>query len=90
MVGGRVLISDSTHVKANTNKYKFTREQAQQNTRYYVDEQNAVVDVERQSQGKKALKPREEVNEDKEVKDCTTSQTADICIAKASRKVSFI
>ena len=27
MVGGRVLISDSTHLKANANKKKFTREE---------------------------------------------------------------
>lgn len=53
MVGGRVLISDSTHLKANANKHKFIREQVQQNTRDYVDELNAAVDAERQSQGKK-------------------------------------
>ena len=33
MVGGRVLISDSTHVKANANKKKFTREEVLQNTK---------------------------------------------------------
>lgn len=53
MVGGRVLISDSTHVKANANKNKFTREQVHQHTRDYVDELNAAVDAERQSHGKK-------------------------------------
>lgn len=53
MVGGRVLISDSTHVKANANKHKFTREQVQQNTRDYMDELNAAVDADRKSQGKK-------------------------------------
>jgi transposase len=53
MVGGRVLISDSTHVKANANKNKFTKEQVQQNTRDYVNELNAAVEAERQSQGKK-------------------------------------
>lgn len=53
MIGGRVLISDSTHVKANANKHKFTREQVQQNTRDYVDELNAAVEADRKSQGKK-------------------------------------
>lgn len=53
MIGGRVLISDSTHVKANANKHKYTREQVQQNTRDYVNELNAAVEAERKEQGKK-------------------------------------
>lgn len=53
MIGGRVLISDSTHVKANANKHKFTSEQVQHNTRDYVDELNAAVKADRKSQGKK-------------------------------------
>jgi hypothetical protein len=53
MVGGRVLISDSTHVKANANKHKYTKEQVQQNTRDYLDELNAAVEADRQTQGKK-------------------------------------
>ncbi|MFD1956560.1 IS1182 family transposase [Paenibacillus thailandensis] len=72
MVGGRVLISDSTHIKANANKHKYTKEQVQQNTRDYLDELNAAIEADRQAQGKKPLKPREEVNEDKEVKVSTT------------------
>ncbi|RAI97946.1 hypothetical protein DET54_1041, partial [Paenibacillus pabuli] len=31
MVGGRVLVTDSTHVKANANKHKYTKEQVLQN-----------------------------------------------------------
>ncbi|MCR2808075.1 IS1182 family transposase [Paenibacillus soyae] len=72
MVGGRVLMSDSTHLKANANKHKYTKEQIQKNTRDYMDELNAAVEAERREQGKKNLKPREEVNEDKEVKVSTT------------------
>ncbi|MGG1556515.1 IS1182 family transposase, partial [Paenibacillus ferrarius] len=72
MVGGRVLISDSTHVKANANKHKFTIEQVQQNTRDYVEELNTAIEADRKAHGKKPLKPREEVNEDKEVKVSTT------------------
>lgn len=53
MVGGRVLVTDSTHVKANANKHKYTKEQVQQNTRGYLDELNAAVDAERKAQGKK-------------------------------------
>lgn len=53
MVGGRVLVSDSTHVKANANKHKFTKEQVLQNTRDYVDELNAAVEQDRKTHGKK-------------------------------------
>ncbi|MFE0560874.1 IS1182 family transposase [Paenibacillus sp. NPDC058910] len=72
MVGGRVLISDSTHVKANANKHKYTKEQVLQNTRDYVGELNAAVEADRKAHGKKALKPREDVMEEKEVKVSTT------------------
>lgn len=53
MVGGRMLISDSTHVKANANKHKYTRQQVQQNTKAYLDELNAAVEADRKAHGKK-------------------------------------
>ena len=53
MVGGRVLVTDSTHVKANANKHKYTKEQVLQNTRDYVSELNAAVEVDRNAHGKK-------------------------------------
>ncbi|WP_144025572.1 IS1182 family transposase [Paenibacillus rhizosphaerae] len=72
MVGGRVLISDSTHVKASANKHRYTKEQVLQNTRDYIDELNAAVEADRKAHGKKPLKPREEVVEEKEVRVSTT------------------
>ncbi|EAQ6393054.1 IS1182 family transposase [Salmonella enterica] len=68
MVGGRVLVTDSTHVKANANKHQYTKQQVLQNTKDYVDELNAAVAEDRKEHGKKPLKPREEVTEDKEIK----------------------
>lgn len=53
MVGGRVLISDSTHIKANANKHKFTKQQVLQNTKDYLDELNAAVEEDRKQHGKK-------------------------------------
>ncbi len=53
MVGGRVLVTDSTHVKANANKHKYTKEQVLQNTRDYVNELNAAVEADRNAHGKK-------------------------------------
>ncbi|WP_114499231.1 IS1182 family transposase [Fontibacillus phaseoli] len=68
MVGGRVLVTDSTHVKANANKHQYTKQQVLQNIKDYVDELNAAVTEDRKEHGKKPLKPREEVTEEKEIK----------------------
>ncbi|MGO4792408.1 IS1182 family transposase [Paenibacillus sp. 2KB_20] len=68
MVGGRVLVSDSTHVKANANKHQYTKQQVLQNTRDYMDELNGAVEADRKAHGKKPLKPREDVVEKKEIK----------------------
>lgn len=53
MVGGRVLVSDSTHVKANANKHQYTKQQVLQNTREYMDELNGAVEADRKTHGKK-------------------------------------
>ncbi|MEK5320168.1 IS1182 family transposase [Paenibacillus sp. FSL L8-0644] len=68
MVGGRVLVTDSTHVKANANRHQYTKEQVLQNTKDYMDELNEAVKDDRRNHGKKPLKSREEVNEEKEIK----------------------
>ncbi len=53
MVGGRVLFTDSTHLKANANKHKFTREEIEIETREYIEELNKAVDEDRTNHGKK-------------------------------------
>jgi len=53
MVGGRVLMTDSTHLKANANKHQYTKEQVLQNTKEYMDELNEAVKEDRRNHGKK-------------------------------------
>src|SRR5690606_8120026 len=53
MVGGRVLFTDSTHLKANANKHKFTREEVEIETREYIDELNKAIEEDRSNHGKK-------------------------------------
>jgi transposase len=72
MVGGRVLFSDSTHLKANANKNKFTKEEVLVETREYIEELNKAVEEDRENQGKKPLKEKEEVKETKEIRVSTT------------------
>lgn len=52
MVGGRVLFTDSTHLKANANKHKFTRETVKVETREYVEELDKAIEEDRTAHGK--------------------------------------
>lgn len=56
MVDGRVLYSDSTHLKANANKNKFDEVQVAQTPSAYLAELDAAIDADRAAQGKKSLK----------------------------------
>jgi transposase len=53
MVGGRVLFTDSTHLKANANKRKFIKKEVQESTRSYQEELDKAIQDERTKQGKK-------------------------------------
>lgn len=68
MVGGRVLFTDSTHLKANANRHQYTREEVEEETRDYMDELNKAVEKDRIQNGKKPLKPKEEVKETKTIR----------------------
>ncbi|WP_099352057.1 IS1182 family transposase [Fredinandcohnia onubensis] len=72
MVGGKVLFTDSTHLKANANKHKFTREEVEVETREYLDELNKAIEEDRAEHGKKPLKEKKEVKETKEIRVSTT------------------
>jgi transposase len=72
MVGGRALMSDSTHLKANANKRKFTREIVAPETRAYMEDLDQAIEEDRKHHGKKPLKVRKEVKEEKEIKVSTT------------------
>lgn len=72
MVGGRVLFTDSTHLKANANKHKFSRKEVEVETRGYIEELNQAIQEDWKQNGKKPLKDREEV---KQVKTIRKSKT---------------
>jgi transposase len=56
-IEGRVLYTDSTHLKANANKKKFTRVIVEVNTKSYIDELIQAVNEDREKHGKKPFKP---------------------------------
>jgi transposase len=53
MVDGRILMTDSTHVKANANKNKFNRVVKTQKAKEYMEELEAAVQEDRILHGKK-------------------------------------
>jgi transposase len=53
MVAGRVLITDSTHLKANANKKKFETKKVDVSPRSYLKELDAAVAQDREDHGKK-------------------------------------
>lgn len=72
MVGGRVLFTDSTHLKADANKHKFTKESVEVETREYMEELNQAIEEDREKHGKKPLKEREEVKKEKTIRKSKT------------------
>ena len=59
LVGGRVLYTDSTHLKANANKNRFEVQQVERTPAAYLAELDAAVDADRAAHGKKPL-PRDD------------------------------
>jgi transposase len=72
LVDGKILYSDSTHLKANANKKKSAEIQIQKSTKDYLDELDKAIDEERKKHGKKPLKKRENKPELKKIKISTT------------------
>ncbi|SER20583.1 IS1182 family transposase [Piscibacillus halophilus] len=68
MVGGRVLYTDSTHLKANANKRKFSKKEVEVETADYIDKLNEAIEEDRAKRGKKPLKKKEGVKKTKEIK----------------------
>lgn len=72
MVGGRVLFTDSTHMKANANKHKQQKVIVQQETKPYLEALNRAVEEDRKALGKKPLAKKEKVTPERTIKQSTT------------------
>jgi transposase len=60
LIEGRVLFTDSTHLKANANKKKYTTEQITETTKEYMEELNLAVNADRKAHGKKPLREKKQ------------------------------
>lgn len=56
LVGGKILYSDSTHLKANANKNKYTEAEVIKERQDYIDALNEAINEDRLQHGKKPLK----------------------------------
>jgi hypothetical protein len=72
MVTGKILYTDSTHLKSNANKRKLVKIEVEKTPKEYVAQLNKAVEEDRISHGKKSLKEKEIVPEMKEIKVSTT------------------
>lgn len=68
LVDGRVLYTDSTHLKADANKNKFDRGVVAKSRADYLDALEAAVASERQERGHKPLPPKEPAPDTKETR----------------------
>ena len=72
LVGGKILYSDSTHIKANANKRKFEKIEVEVTPKEYIDQLDIDVNVDRENHNKNPLKPRKQKEETKQIKKSTT------------------
>jgi transposase len=62
LVGGRVLITDSTHMRANANNNQYQMQEIAYTTEEYMQELENAVNQEREANGKKPLPPSPEAD----------------------------
>ena len=72
LLDGKVLYTDSTHLKANANKNKFIKAYVTENTRSYLEELDKDVEKDRLEHGKKPLPAKDRVPQTKEIKQSVT------------------
>jgi transposase len=58
LVSGKVLYTDSTHLKANANKRKFVEQEVEKSVKDYVEELDKDINGDREFHGKKPLKKK--------------------------------
>jgi transposase len=77
LVEGKILYTDSTHLKANANKNKYTKAYVSQSTKGYMEELDKAIDKDRMEHEKKPLNKKDDDDNNnpppaKEIKQSTT------------------
>lgn len=89
LLNGKVLYTDSTHLKASANKHKFKKKQVVRATREYMEDLEKAISKDRKDHGKKPLKPKEQTPQVKEVKSSTTDSDSGYMVREGKPKGFF-
>ena len=89
LINGRVLYTDSTHLKASANKNKFKKKQVERATRSYLAELEEAINTDRKAHGKKPLKPKEPEPDTREVKSSPTDPDSGYMVRDGKPKGFF-
>jgi len=75
LVDGKILYSDSTHLKANANKGKYVKAYVSQLTKGYMDDLDKDIDNDRKVHGKKPLSKKDVADNSPAIKEIKQSTT---------------
>lgn len=89
MVDGKILYTDSTHLKASANKGRYEKAVVLQSVRNYVEELDRDTEEDRRSHGKKPLPPAEAAPAEKEIKVSTTDPDSGYMVRAGKPKGFF-
>ena len=89
LVGGEVLYTDSTHLKANANKGRYDTERVAKSRAAYWEDLDAAITADRAAHGKKPLKPRDRQPPVKETKISRTDRDAGYMVRDGKPKGFF-
>lgn len=89
MVDGKTLYTDSTHLKANANKNKYTKEQAVEASKSYLNELEEAVNADRKANNKDDLPPSDNAPKNKEIKVSTTDKESGYMVRDGKPKGFF-
>lgn len=89
MVDGKVIYTDSTHLKANANKHKFEKKEIEKSTRSYFNELEEDITKDRAIHGKKPLSAKVEKAVVKETKISTTDPDSGYMVREGKPKGFF-
>lgn len=89
LVGGEVLYTDSTHLKASANKGRYNKEMVAKSRAAYWDDLDAAVAADRSAHGKKPLAPKDRQPPIKETKVSRTDPDAGYMVRDGKPKGFF-
>lgn len=89
LVSGKILYTDSTHLKANANKGKYIKKRVVGSTRKYLAELELEIARDRKARGKKPLKKRTGDPPDKQIKVSTTDPDAGYMVREGKPRGFF-